>query len=89
MSLNGQQIAQLMRMIADASPDCLDCEGCYDQIAEFADRQLKQQAISDAMREVENHLKQCPCCHNEYQVLLEGLKEMEQQQDVPASEQPE
>lgn len=78
MSLSEQQISALMNMLSETKPDCLDCDGCFEQIAEFAEQQLTSKNIPEAMQHVETHLKQCACCHAEYQVLLEALKEMGQ-----------
>lgn len=82
MVLNEQQISILMRMISGTRPDCLDCDGCFLRIAEFAEAQLKDLPISDAMKEVSSHLKQCACCHAEYQVLLEALTALKEQMDL-------
>ena len=71
-----------MRMVVDSRPDCLDCDGCFDHIAEFAERELKARPLNEALKNVEVHLKQCPCCQAEYQVLLEGLQELKQDNDV-------
>ena len=64
-------------MISSAQADSLDCDGCYDQLAEFADAQLAGRELPDALKAVESHLHQCCCCKDEYKALLEGLREIQ------------
>lgn len=88
MKLNEKQLADLMRMVAGARPDCLDCDGCYGHIAEYAEHRLKSLPISKAMEDVERHLKQCPCCHVEFEALLAGLQAIQDaEQATPESDQ--
>ena len=74
MSLSDEQIKKLVGQVANAKEDYLDCDGCFDRIAEFAEAQLADRNLCDAMRAVQNHLESCGCCNDEYQALLEGLK---------------
>ena len=74
MSLSNEQIKSLIEVVASTTDDQLDCDGCYDQIAEFADTQLAGLSLSDAMKAVESHLANCPCCKDEYETLLAALR---------------
>ena len=80
MPLAADQISSLLGMIAASEPDSLDCDGCLAQVAEFAEAELLSLDIPDAVRAVETHLKQCPCCRDEYNALLEGLRALEEDQ---------
>ena len=51
----------------------MDCDGCYGKVAEFAEFQLTGAEIPEALRGVETHMRQCPCCKDEYEALLAGL----------------
>ena len=77
MTLSKDQIANLLGMVASSDSDELDCEGCFGQIAEFADLHLQSKEIPDAMKEVRKHLEQCLCCKDEFDALLKGLKAIE------------
>ena len=80
MPLAAKQISLLLDMIATSKPDSLDCDGCFAQVAEFAEAELLSLDMPDAVRAVETHLKQCPCCRDEYNALLEGLRALEEDQ---------
>ncbi len=77
MALSTDQVSSLLAMIASSVSDSLDCDDCFERIAEFAEAQLANREIPDALKVVEIHLQQCPCCKDEYQALLEGLRELE------------
>jgi hypothetical protein len=77
MPLSQSQIKSLMSLVHSVSDDSLDCDGCYDKIAEFAELQLGSLELPDAMKAVEVHLEQCVCCKDEYNALLDALREIE------------
>ena len=77
MPLTEEQIKQLLQMVAASQPDGLDCDGCYGQLAEFAESQLLDKNIPAALRTVETHLTHCACCQDEFNALLEGLRAIE------------
>lgn len=68
------QISGLVKLIAIAVPDQLDCDGCFELSAEFADAELSGRDLPNALQAVQNHLNQCPCCAYEYQALLEAIR---------------
>lgn len=74
MTLSNEQISVLLGMISTTKEDSIDCDGCFDQLAEFADAELAGRDIPDALLAVETHLNQCVCCKDEYQALLDGLR---------------
>ncbi len=77
MPLSNEQIASLLGMINTAEQDDIDCDGCFEHLAQFAETRLANQDIPDALRTVEIHLRQCACCKDEYNALLEGLRVLE------------
>lgn len=77
MPLSESQIAKLLKLVAQSRADKLDCDGCFEHLAEFAETKLAQREIPEALTEVETHLEQCPCCRQEFQTLLEGLQSLE------------
>lgn len=81
MSLSRKQIEKLLGMVSDTEPDALDCDGCYEQLAEFAEAQLTTRELPDALKAVETHLRQCGCCQDEYNTLLEGLRMLQDEQE--------
>lgn len=77
MKLSRNQLNKLINLVADAESDDGDCGSCFQHLAEFADTKLAGKDVPDALREVEHHIKQCPCCRVELDALMEGLREME------------
>jgi hypothetical protein len=76
MPLTRKQISILMQLVAETSPDKLDCTDCLDHLAEFAETHLADRPLSDALSEVQTHMQNCPCCEHEFQSFLEALKGM-------------
>ena len=72
--LTKKQIAALLGLVGQTKDDGLDCECCFDRIAEFADAELEGRSLCEAMMAVKTHLDSCACCADEYQALLEALK---------------
>ncbi|AMV21147.1 hypothetical protein [Planctomyces sp. SH-PL14] len=77
MSLSDEQISDLVRLAATAETDRLDCDGCFAQLAAFAELELAHKEIPEALRAVEVHLRQCQCCQAEFEALMEGLRSLE------------
>lgn len=74
MALTQKQIAMLMQLVAETTPDSLDCDGCLDHLAEFAETHLEGRPLGDALKEVQAHLKNCVCCQHEFQMFLDALQ---------------
>jgi len=74
MPLTVPQFTSLINMIATAEPVDIGCDECFGQVAEYAEMQLCQQGIPEGMQAIERHLRQCPCCRDEYNALLEGMR---------------
>ncbi len=79
MPLSSTQVDTLIRLVVSAQEDLLDCDRCFGKVAEFAESQLANQPVCEAMRAIETHMKCCPCCADEFQALLDGLRELEQE----------
>lgn len=76
MPLSKAQIAKLLELVGQTQDDNLDCDGCFERVAEFAEAELEGRSLCEAMSAVKRHLDACPCCADEYQALLDGLKGM-------------
>lgn len=78
MPLTSAQIDKLLLLVSNIQDDKLDCDGCFEQIAEFADTELTGRPLREALLAVRTHLECCPCCADEYQALLAALEGMEE-----------
>ena len=74
MVIDFSQVQKLFKSIASAVPDQLDCDGCFELSAQFAEAEINGQELSDVLKAVQVHMSQCPCCAYEYQSLLEAVR---------------
>lgn len=77
-SLSLDQIRTFVGLIATTQPDNFSCDECFGQIGEFAERSLEGRELTEGMELIQRHLEQCPCCKDEYEALIEALKELEE-----------
>jgi len=77
MKLSSDQVKKLISVVAQTSPDALDCDGCLSHVAEFADAKLTGKTTCESMQAVQAHLENCPCCEHEFQMLVEALRALE------------
>lgn len=76
MSLNPQQIEELLQLIGSTQDAELNCDQCLALIAEFAERELTSKSIPQGLRAVEHHLSICGECREEYEALQRALETM-------------
>lgn len=69
-------VKQLARGIITTRPDEIGCAECFEQMDRFAEMVLQGKNAAEAMPLVEDHLRRCKDCHEEYQALLEALRAM-------------
>ncbi|CAN5885378.1 hypothetical protein BH23PLA1_BH23PLA1_41370 [soil metagenome] len=74
MILTRQKLAGMLGMIRATLDEELDCDGCFEQLDRFAEMKLAGTAAEDALPLVESHLETCPCCREEFAMLLDGLR---------------
>ena len=73
MSLSSETIKKLLDLVAATQNDPLDCDGCLQRIAEFAEAHLAGHSLSAALKSVQVHLESCGCCRDEFEALLAAL----------------
>ncbi len=74
MKLDNEQTKKLLQMVATSMPDAIDCDGCFEHLAEFVDHELLGSEIPEALEKVKRHIDQCLCCYDEYDALLQALE---------------
>lgn len=77
MKLSAEQTRSLLHSVAAAKPDQLDCDGCFEHLAEFVELELAGVEIPEALQKVQKHIEQCQCCKDEHNALLDGLRELD------------
>jgi hypothetical protein len=73
MLVSYARVIRFMDTLSMTVPDELDCDGCFELIAEFADAEKRGVELSESMQLVRTHLQQCPCCAYEYEALIEAV----------------
>ena len=68
------KVQKLFQSISSAIPDQMDCDGCFELSAQFAEAEMNGEQLSDVLKAVQIHMSQCPCCAYEYQSLLEAVR---------------
>jgi cation transport regulator ChaC len=79
MSLSKDQTKSLLAFVASSKSDEMDCDSCFDHMADFVEKELAGEEIPAALQKVQRHLDQCACCDDEHNALLEGLKALTDQ----------
>lgn len=47
----------------------ISCSECFDSLSEYVDRELAHEKMDAGMIQLQQHLKQCRVCHEEYEML--------------------
>ena len=76
MTISRKEVNGLMSLIGLTKDKEIDCDQCLSLIAEFAEQNLTGKSITDGLKEVEQHISICKECNDEYEVLKQALKHM-------------
>ena len=77
MKLTKKEIDGLMRLIGLTKDEEINCEQCLALISEFAEQELAGKSVPEGLLAVEHHLSVCSECCEEYEVLKQALKNMD------------
>ncbi|MDR8389715.1 hypothetical protein NC796_01115 [Aliifodinibius sp. S!AR15-10] len=76
MKLSPELLKKLIQMIKMTRPDEIGCDECFDDLHAFAELELAGKSAEDAMPLVKDHLDRCGTCREEYEALLEAMKNL-------------
>jgi len=62
-----------------ARPDEIGCDECFEKMDTFAEMELAGKSPEEAMPLVQDHLMKCKDCCEEYEALLEAIKQLKVQ----------
>ena len=74
MKMTDAQVQSLLHMLALTQDEEVDCNGCLQHMAEFAEANLVGKSIPEGLRCIDEHLKRCGECRQEYEALLAALE---------------
>jgi len=73
MILTDEQLARLARLVADTAAHEIDCDEMLARAAAFVEAVADDpDDLREALREVAQHLRVCPECKEEVDLLLEA-----------------
>ena len=81
MPLARQETENLLRLIGVTQEHEINCDELLGQVNQFAEGQLQGEPISDELRTVQQHLAVCGECREEYELLLEALRDVNDTED--------
>lgn len=77
MILSKNEIDGLIHLIGLTQDEEINCEQCQSLVAEFAERELSNKPVSEALKAVQHHLSICAECHEEYEALKLALRNID------------
>ena len=73
VELESEKLRQLVRGIATTRLDEIACDECFDRLDCFVESTLAGKNASEAMPLIQDHLKRCQDCREEFEGLLTAL----------------
>ncbi len=77
MELTPDILKNLIKSAQMADEDEIGCNDCFEELHEFAEMELAGKSPEEAKPLVKDHLDKCGSCREEYQALLEALRNIE------------
>ena len=77
MALNSEQVGRLLTKIRQTREVELTCPECLDELDKYTQSILDRMPIDEVLEPVREHLEDCPCCTNQFKLVLETLKAIE------------
>jgi hypothetical protein len=78
MALNSEQIGRLLRKIQQTRDVEMSCPECLDELDKYTQRILDETPIDGLLSSVRDHLEACPCCTDQFRMVLETLQAIEE-----------
>lgn len=78
MALSPDQVDQLLKMIQLTREVEMTCPECLDELDKYTQGVLNGEELSGALGRVRDHLETCPFCNDEFQLILETLRAMDE-----------
>lgn len=76
--LDSDALKGLIQGVFSTRLDEIDCDACFAELDHFAETYLYGREPAQATALVEDHLKRCKNCREEFEALLAAMKALEQ-----------
>jgi hypothetical protein len=74
MKLDRIKLKEMVRAIANTHGDEIGCDDCFAQLDAFAEMALAGKGAAEALPLVQEHLRHCRDCREEFEALLDALR---------------
>jgi hypothetical protein len=74
MAVEPEKLKRIVRSVLTAHPNEIGCDECFEQLDCFVDMTLAGKSAAEAMPLVQDHLKRCRDCREEFEALLAALR---------------
>jgi transposase len=78
MALDPGQIDRLLKMIQQTQEEELTCPECLDELDKYVQSILDERPIAGILDRVREHLEACPCCGDQFKLVLDTLNAIEE-----------
>jgi hypothetical protein len=72
-----QLIKDMVRELVTTRPDEMDCPECFEHMDHFADLLVSGEDAVLIMPKLQEHLERCVFCREEFEALLNALRNLE------------
>jgi hypothetical protein len=76
VTLGNEEYRELARALLATCPDEIDCERWLEDVGLYLDLVEAGRPIPESLRPIEEHLRICPDCAEEYAAMREALGEL-------------
>jgi hypothetical protein len=77
MKLEPATLKRMVRILIATRPDEIGCDECFEKLDRFVELMLTEKNAAEAMPLVEDHLRRCRDCREEFETLLAVLRALE------------
>ena len=88
MTLGNEECRELARALLATRPEELDCDEWLDRVGLYLDLVEAGRPVPESLRPVEEHLRLCPECAEEYAAMREALSELDDSVSGPDPPRP-
>ncbi len=78
-----KHIDQWIKKIPQTQADEISCSECFDLLSQYVDVELAAGEAKGQLLQVQQHLRHCPTCHEEY-ITLHDLQQLENSGNPPS-----
>ena len=83
--MNHDGFEKWLRNIYDTQDDEISCTECFDLVSRFVELESAGRDAAADMPHVQQHLKQCRACRDEYEALRD-LRRLEDKGELPSGD---